>query len=101
MKLCSRCKQQKPLSSFPRNRSRLDGYSQYCKSCNNQINGDARRRDPERFKEYQRRYREKNRERRRKYDKERMRELRKKYPQKFKERDKTNSHRRRAAVFGA
>lgn len=32
-KLCSRCKETKPIDNFPRNRKRKDGRGTYCSSC--------------------------------------------------------------------
>jgi len=33
MKVCSRCKQEKSLSEFNKNKSKNDGYQYYCKVC--------------------------------------------------------------------
>lgn len=56
-KICLRCKQEKALSEFTKNKARPDGLDGYCRSCN--------REKRERLKEsgYFKRYAEKNRER--------------------------------------
>ncbi len=33
MKTCSKCKEEKPFSEFHKNRSKKDGYQDYCKVC--------------------------------------------------------------------
>lgn len=33
MKICSRCKESKPLEEFPKNKRRKDGHNTYCKPC--------------------------------------------------------------------
>lgn len=34
MKICSRCKTEKPLTSYSRNKSKKDGHQTFCKECN-------------------------------------------------------------------
>lgn len=36
-KQCTLCKEEKPLTDFPRNRSRKDGYEYRCKVCHNRL----------------------------------------------------------------
>ena len=37
LKVCSRCKQSKDVSQFPRNTNSRDGYNWYCKACARQM----------------------------------------------------------------
>lgn len=37
MKSCSRCREEKPITGFYRNRSQPDGHSHYCKPCCNEV----------------------------------------------------------------
>lgn len=48
-KFCNKCKQEKDLSKFHKNKTRKDGYSTWCKSCD---------------KEYNRKYYEQNKDKR-------------------------------------
>ena len=54
-KRCSRCKEEKPLSCFGKDKSRKDGLRGYCKSCKRVYNAEY----SERHKEYMKTYREK------------------------------------------
>ncbi len=36
MKICSKCKEEKPLSAFSKDRGRKDGHSHKCKGCHNE-----------------------------------------------------------------
>ena len=46
-KLCSRCKVEKPLDSFHKNRARHDGVEPYCRECNNARNREKYAKNPE------------------------------------------------------
>ena len=37
MKVCNICKEEKPLTEFPKNRTKKDGYSLRCKECNRKV----------------------------------------------------------------
>lgn len=37
MKRCGRCKQEKPITDFHKDKNRLDGYQNQCKICKNAI----------------------------------------------------------------
>lgn len=50
MKMCSKCKDIKDLTNFSRNRTRLDGYEYWCKTCNS--NRQIRHYDPSKKKQY-------------------------------------------------
>lgn len=66
-KRCTRCGETKETSCFPRNRSRPDGFGQWCKACKARHNAETgysgrayqrlKRDEPERLREYQRRAR--------------------------------------------
>lgn len=62
MKTCSRCKQEKPLDDFHRNNSgrTKDGRFAYCKACSSAGALTWRKRNPERYKETQRKWRKAN-----------------------------------------
>jgi hypothetical protein len=64
MKICSKCKQEKPLDQFYPNKKRKDGYNVWCKNCNLIYNSQFK--DPERRKKW----REKNKEYNKKIHKE-------------------------------
>lgn len=53
-KRCSKCKEIKPVAEFNRNKSRRDGYSQFCKSCISEIEKYHRPRQRKWRAEYQR-----------------------------------------------
>lgn len=58
-KVCYRCKEERPVSDFSKDRTRKDGLSNKCADC-----------DRELYREYYRRNREEVRERKRKHQKE-------------------------------
>ena len=37
MKKCTKCKEEKPLSGFNKNKSRKDGYQSSCKKCHSKM----------------------------------------------------------------
>ena len=52
-KRCSRCKRDKPVSEFHKNRAQPDGYANYCKVCASLVNQERVERDPKYYaKEY-------------------------------------------------
>lgn len=65
MLVCSRCKQEKPLSAFTRNRSVTRGYSYMCKQCLKAYYGEASRkmRIKEKSGEYYKNHKEEYKER--------------------------------------
>lgn len=58
MKVCGRCKVEKPLDEFHRNRSKADGRQTRCKECNTVASSTAYHADPDYFrcKLYRRKY---------------------------------------------
>lgn len=70
MKLCRKCDTVKPLSEFGKNRARKDGLQDLCKPCRNAYKIEWRRKNPEKRKEYDRRYYQKHGDKRREYAKE-------------------------------
>lgn len=123
-KTCSKCKKTQPVSEFHRNKTKKDGLSIYCKSCNcaygrkwyKENTEYALKRirkwqeeNPEKEAERQRKWRKENpgkdAERQRKWreenpgkDAERARKWREENPEKEAERKRRNNHKRRAAV---
>ena len=69
-KTCWCCKTEKPLDSFTRDRSRSSGINPRCKNCDRLYRRDKRERNPVTYKEIDRRYYEKNREKKLLYQKE-------------------------------
>jgi len=41
-KQCNKCKEEKPLSEFNKNRNKVDGLQSYCRDCSRFIQIDAR-----------------------------------------------------------
>lgn len=68
-KYCHACKLELSVNSFGKNRSTEDGLQGQCRSCRSE-----RQRASKTYKEYQRRYSEKNKERLSKYNKEKYKE---------------------------
>lgn len=66
MKKCNKCKIEKPLSEFSKDKNRKDGLQPRCKSCNREY----REQNRERIREADREYRERNRERIREAERE-------------------------------
>ena len=52
MKTCFKCGIKKPLSNFSKNKSRKDGYQNYCKPCCKEVNAKWYSENPESRKEY-------------------------------------------------
>ena len=61
-KICSRCKVEVSLDGFSKDRSRSDGYSNWCKVCKSSYNKERYNKNPEKYRVWQRNYQEKNRE---------------------------------------
>jgi len=59
MKICLKCKKEKELDEFNKNKTSKDGYQSYCKSCKKEIDIDSLDKDPKR--------RENQKERNKKY----------------------------------
>lgn len=66
MKICTKCKIEKELSEFNKNKAAKDGLRYQCKECLKQYQRDNR----ERFAEYRKQYYQDNRERRVEYQKQ-------------------------------
>lgn len=62
MKVCRRCKEEKPLSEFHKNRCKVDGVSSYCRDCSAIITREARIKRPEVYRSIAFRTRAKNKE---------------------------------------
>lgn len=85
-KVCSRCKEEKSISEFSKDRNRKDGHNYQCADCAKKRARKYREENREKVREYDRKYREKNREkvreRSRKYrenNQEKIREKHRKY----------------------
>lgn len=57
VKLCPKCDTSKPLNAFCADRRQRDKLSRTCKDCQRVARQEAYRRNPERYVEYNRRYR--------------------------------------------
>ena len=73
MKKCYKCKEEKELTEFSKNKLKKDGYDGKCKSCFKEY----RENNKEKIKEYRKEYK--------KYNKEKIKEHNKKYYEKIKE----------------
>lgn len=62
MKTCSKCRESKPYDSFSRHRGTRDGLQPMCKECAAQFLREHRAKNPEYWREYDRKYRAKHRE---------------------------------------
>lgn len=60
LKVCSKCKIQKPVEAFGKNKSRSDGLYHYCKTCSTAATAGYRARNPEKSRLTAAAYREKN-----------------------------------------
>lgn len=85
-KVCSRCKEEKSISDFGKDRTRKGGIRCTCRACAREQTREYREKYREKVREYDRKYREKNREkvreRARKYrenNQEKIREKQRKY----------------------
>lgn len=57
-RVCRKCGQEKPLSEFVKNKTCALGYSHTCKQCNAERNRKWRAANPEKVREYNRKWRE-------------------------------------------
>lgn len=62
MKNCFKCKIEKELSEFGKDNQKLDGLRTYCKICTRKSNSEQKKRNPEYYVVYAKKYRELNRE---------------------------------------
>jgi hypothetical protein len=62
MKKCSKCKVEKPLSDFHKDKNRKDGHSYRCKSCKKEYNAKYRTKNKEKLADYDAKYRAENKE---------------------------------------
>ena len=62
-KICKRCRKDKPIGEFSRNKTRRDGLQDYCKVCNGEINKQWLSQHREQYREYQSRWYKENRDR--------------------------------------
>lgn len=111
-KLCTKCKESKPLDAFQKNRVRKDGLENYCRECNNARFRHSYAKDPKKkiektrqyhvenfewSKEYQRQWHITNRDRR--YAKVKQRLLTDaEFRQYRRDMTKISSHKRRALI---
>jgi len=92
MKICTRCKEKKELNLFVTRKLSSDGVASQCKKCHSEIyKGKNKYKDINKFKEYQKEYRLKNKDKLSKYtnewyiqNKERLLNYQKKYREKNK-----------------
>ena len=63
MKICSKCREEKPLTAFYKDRSRPDGYKAQCKTCQKKVADVHYAENRERIKNRSRNYYAKNKER--------------------------------------
>jgi len=89
-KLCPKCNQIKPLTSFTKDEDKKDGYKTHCKECRNLAESLYRKANPDGIREYQRNYRAENAEIVR--DKKRL------YEQNNPDMRRAARHRRRALI---
>ena len=54
VKRCSKCKKEKPITEFYKNRVRKDGYKQYCKVCCSILDKEYRKQNPEKYRQIRR-----------------------------------------------
>lgn len=59
-KVCSRCKEEKSLSKFYKDKSKKSGVVSWCKECRSKKHKEWRKNNPEKVKEINKRFREKN-----------------------------------------
>ena len=86
MKKCSKCKEEKPLEDFNKNKRSKDGRQSSCKECKREQNKQWYENSKEKIREQKKRYRENNKEkileRKKRYrenNKEKIRECDKRY----------------------
>lgn len=60
MKTCSKCKIEKELSAFYKNKAQKDGYQNCCKLCMNSVNNNWQKRNKEKSKDFTQAWRNNN-----------------------------------------
>jgi 5-methylcytosine-specific restriction endonuclease McrA len=96
-KICTKCKEWKPVAEFHRRSASRDGYQYTCKICSNLAVKDHYQRNLEREREKDRVYRETNRQKIREYDRlygAKYREQRREYGRKYREANPRRESRR-------
>lgn len=61
-KICTKCKEEKPLSEFYKDKSKKDGLKYYCKECDKKKVTDWQKKNPDRVKQLYSEYYERNRD---------------------------------------
>lgn len=61
MKICRRCKAEKPIDEFSRNAQAIDDRQRHCKPCCNEMARSYHRRNAEKVAAYQKKYGKRNR----------------------------------------
>lgn len=87
-KVCTKCEESKPLTSFPRNARYKSGLDSRCKQCRNYINKQVRDNNPAAFSEWRRKNYEKNCEHlraKKRESAERRKPLKKAYDQQYRQ----------------
>jgi hypothetical protein len=84
MKKCKTCGETKPLTEFGKQKATKDGYTYKCKSCMSEYNRQWREENKETVREYNRQWREENRERIKQYRQE-NRETAKEYNKQYRQ----------------
>ena len=97
LKICTKCRAQKPLEAFYRERSRRDGLRPWCKSCTNAAIAARAMAHPEAKKQSDQAYYEANKSRRH----EQTRQWRSRNPERFREIQRASNHRFRSNHPGA
>lgn len=92
MKTCNKCKTEKPLAEFSKDKSRKDGLQSKCRGCNREYHREWYQDNRERRREYHREYHRVNRERKLGYIRE--------WKQDNREKDRTYQATRRARKQG-
>ena len=87
-KVCSKCKEEKLVSEFHKNKCMKDGYTIYCKDCIKPMKKEERLRNIEKYRESNKIYHIENIEKRNEYSKN----YRKENPDKIKSYRKTEGH---------
>ena len=112
MKVCSKCKIEKPLSEFYKDKGKRDGLCSSCKECHINDYKEYSKNNKEKIKEYARKYREKNKqklqeyrnlhkEQKREYDLKNRDKIYKRLRKYYKERRKVDSnYRLRISISG-
>ena len=107
MKRCSKCKEEKSLEEFYKNKARRDGVTPICKSCRRESQKKYREENPGKVLEGKKKYYEENRDKvaesQKKYreeNRDKVAEIQKKYYKKYREENplkiRAHRHKRRA-----